>query len=82
MAKLFSKDENLLKSAPYIGAEILKTIKDENVAKVSIFDVIAKIQKSNKKAGKLTVSSLYYGLIFLHSIDLIDFEASYIIKKS
>ncbi|PCJ17842.1 MAG: hypothetical protein COB02_12295 [Candidatus Cloacimonadota bacterium] len=81
MAKLFSKDENLLKSAPYIGAKILRAIQDKSITKISIFDVITKIQKANKNDSKLTVSSLYYGLIFLYSVDLIDFEASYLIKK-
>ncbi len=45
MPDLFSKDEDLLKSAPYIGAEILKLFQQTEINKISIFDVVIKLRK-------------------------------------
>lgn len=48
MANLFSKDEDLLKSSPYIGAEILKLLEQSEQSRISIFDVATKLKKKNK----------------------------------
>ncbi|NOQ77582.1 MAG: hypothetical protein GQ475_07345 [Methylococcaceae bacterium] len=77
MTNLFSKDEDLLKSSPYIGAEILKLFEDSKQARISIFDVTDKIGKKNKSS----VRTIYYGMLFLYSLDLIEFEPPYLISK-
>lgn len=76
MANLFSKDEDLLKSAPIIGAEILKLLEGNEQPKVSIFEVAHKLKKTTKGAR-----SIYYGMLFLYSLDIIEFDAPYLVSK-
>lgn len=75
MLNLFSKDEDLSKSAPIIGGEILKILRCER--KVSIF-TLAKILRKDKLIG---VRSIYYGMIFLYVLDLIEFDEPYVVIK-
>lgn len=75
MSNLFTKDENLTKSAPYIGYKILKLVRESGEEKVSIFDIAAKLRKSND----LSVKSIYYGMIFLYSLSLINFDEPYVV---
>ncbi|SDU42082.1 hypothetical protein [Desulfobacula phenolica] len=77
MPNLFSKDEDLFKSAPYIGAMILKLFEKTGESHISIFDVVREIKKTNKS----NIRSVYYGMLFLYSIDIIDFEEPYLISK-
>lgn len=77
MANLFSKDEDLLKSSPVIGAEILKLLEQSDQSRISIFDVANKL----KKKGKLGVRTIYYGMLFLYSLDIIEFEEPYLVLK-
>lgn len=75
MPSLVSKDDDLRTCAPVIGFEILKLLRDSDVKRVSIFDVARTVKKKNKASPR----SLYYGLIFLYSIGLIEFEAPYVV---
>lgn len=77
VANLFSKDEDLLKSSPYIGAELLKLLEQSKQSRISIFDVASKLRKNNK----LGIRTIYYGMLFLYSLDIIEFEAPYLILK-
>jgi hypothetical protein len=77
MANLVSKNENLEKSAPVIGAEILKMLNSSENSMVSIFDAARSLKKSNKIGAK----SLYYGILFLYSLDIIEFDEPYIISN-
>ena len=77
MSSLFSKDENLLKSAPYIGSKILQMFEESGETRISIFDVIEKFKK--KKAAN--VRAIYYGMMFLYSLDIIDFKEPYLVRK-
>jgi len=77
MANLFSKDEDLFKSSPYIGAEILKLLEKSEQSHISIFDVASKL----KIKKKLSIRSIYYGMLFLYSLDIIEFEEPYLILK-
>ena len=74
---LFSKDEDLLKSAPYIGYEILKLFEGSEEPKISIFQVARKL----KKKYNANIRTIYYGMIFLHSLEIIDFESPFLVKK-
>lgn len=76
MLNLFSKDENIEKSAPIVGAEILKLLNEKKV--ISIFS-LAKELRSKKLIG---VRSIYYGMIFLYALDLIEFNEPYLALKN
>ena len=71
-----SKDDDLRRSAPIIGFEILKFIRENNNSRVNILDVAEKLHKTNQ-AGELSV---YYGIIFLYSLGIIDFNEPYLVS--
>ena len=77
MANLVSKNENLEKSAPVIGAEILKLLNASENSMISIFDAARSLKRSNKIGAK----SLYYGLLFLYSLNIVEFDEPYIISN-
>lgn len=75
---MFSKNEDLSKSAPFVGALILKFFDVKKAKKISIFEIARELKKS-KSIG---VRSIYYGMIFLYSLDMIDFNEPYVIIKN
>lgn len=77
MTNLFTKDENLMKSAPFIGSEILKQLQSSDDGRISIFDLAKNLRKTNK----ITVRSIYYGMLFLYSLDIVEFDEPYLIKN-
>jgi hypothetical protein len=77
MSNLFTKDENLKKSAPYIGFEILKLLQVREDDRISIFDIAKNLRKTNN----FSIRSVYYGLIFLYSLSIVDFDEPYVIKN-
>lgn len=77
MSNLFTKDEDLKKSAPFIGFEILKMLQEREDNRISIFD----IAKSLKKNNNFSIRSIYYGIIFLYSLSIVDFDEPYVIKN-
>ncbi len=77
MAELFSKDEDLPRSAPAIGYEILNMLQTDQHGRVSIFDVAKQLKKTNRAS----VRNVYYGMLFLYALDLIDFNAPYLSRK-
>ena len=77
MPNLFSKDDDLRKSAPVLGFEILKLIQRSEEAQVSIFD----IAKTMAKSGGINARSIYYAMLFLYSLDIIEFQEPYLVAK-
>ena len=77
MTNLFSKDEDLLKSSPYIGAKLLKLIEQSEQNRISIFEVASKLKKNNISS----IRNIYYGMLFLYSLDIIEFEEPYLVLK-
>ena len=77
MASLFTKDDDLIKSAPFIGFSILKQLQSSKGDRISIFDLAKNLRKTNKT----TARSIYYGMLFLYSLDIVDFDEPYLIKK-
>ncbi|MNJ47061.1 hypothetical protein D3C77_422070 [compost metagenome] len=77
MPNLFSKDDDLRKSAPVLGFEILKLIQASEESQVSIFD----IAKTMSKSGGINARSIYYAMLFLYSLDIIDFQEPYLVAK-
>ncbi|WP_397379393.1 hypothetical protein [Pseudomonas sp.] len=77
MPNLFSKDDDLRKSAPVLGFEILRLIQKSEDAQVSIFD----IAKTMAKSGGINARSIYYAMLFLYSLDIIEFQEPYLVAK-
>lgn len=77
MPDLFSKDEDILKSAPIVGFEILKLISSKEDSRISIFDVARKFKEKYRSNAR----AIYYGMIFLYAIDVIEFDAPYLVAK-
>jgi uncharacterized protein YbcI len=48
MANLFTKDEDLMRSAPFIGSEILKQLQSNDDGRISIFNLAKNLRKTNK----------------------------------
>jgi hypothetical protein len=78
MPNLFTKDDDLKKSAPFIGFEILKLLQTRSDKRISIFDIAKTLSKTNN----FSIRSVYYGMIFLYSLSLIDFDEPYIIQNA
>lgn len=77
MPNLFLKEENLEKSAPIVGYKILSHIHGKKLDEISIYDLADHF----KKEKWFTTQTLYLGMIFLYSVNLIEFEAPYILKN-
>ncbi|WP_272673557.1 ABC-three component system middle component 6 [Providencia sp. PROV169] len=77
MGALFSKNENLDKSPPVVGAEILRVLQNNDSGIVSIFDLAKTLRDKNK----IGIKSLYFGVLFLYSLGIVDFDEPYVIKN-
>ena len=77
MANLFTKDEDLMKPARFIGSEILKHLNSSNDDRISIFE----LAKNLRKTHMATPRSIYYGMLFLYSLDIVKFNEPYVIKN-
>jgi len=77
LPNLFSKDDDLRKSAPVLGFEILKLLQESEEFQVSIFD----IAKTMAKSGGINARSIYYAMLFLYSLDIIEFQEPYLVAK-
>lgn len=79
-AMTLKMNENDLKtSAMYIGYLILSGMKKMKKDRISIYDVSDILQKKSVGSSR----QLVIGLLFLYSVDIIDFEEATIwIKKS
>ena len=77
MPNLFSKDDDLLKSPPVLGFKILRLLQESEDSQVSIFD----IAKTMAKQGGINARSIYYAMLFLYSLDIIDFQEPYLVAK-
>lgn len=78
MLSFFSKDEDLTKSPPVVGAKILNLFDETKKEKISIFDLAKELNKNNS----LGVRAIYFGMVFLYTLDLIDFDEPYVINKN
>ena len=77
MPNLISKDDDLAKSAPVVGYEILKLINNSSNSRVSIFDIAKKLKKTNKASPR----SIYYGMIFLYTLGIVEFNEPYLMRN-
>lgn len=78
MNTLISKDDDLNSSAPVIGFEILNILNEHEGSKISIFEIAKKLHKQKKFSPR----SIYYGMIFLFALDILDFDEPYLILNA
>ncbi|MYF46010.1 MAG: hypothetical protein F4223_06150 [Rhodobacteraceae bacterium] len=74
MSNIFSKDEDILSSPAIVGYQVLSYAKKKKVKKISIFDVADHF----KKEKWFSTKNLYFAMIFLFAMNLIEFDKSYI----
>ncbi|MGO8026214.1 hypothetical protein [Rhizobium leguminosarum] len=77
MSSIFLKDEALNKSPAIVGFEIARYLKKSGRPRVSIFDVVDQF----KRETWFSSNSFLYGLTFLYSVGLIDFDEPYLICR-
>jgi len=77
MANIFLKDEALDKSPVMVGFQIARFIKKSGKSRISIFDVVDHF----KRETWFSSNSFFYGLTFLYSVGLIDFEEPYLMAR-
>jgi hypothetical protein len=78
MSIMVANSNSIRTSVMFIGYLILKVIKEENVDKISIYD----ISRVLKQKGINSSRQLVLGLSFLYSIDIVEFEEANVwIKK-
>ena len=70
-------------AAPYRKGQVLHSvfaaalIKASEESQVSIFD----IAKTMAKSGGINARSIYYAMLFLYSLDIIEFQEPYLVAK-
>ena len=74
---LISKDENIKHSIIYIGYLILKDLSKSENARSTLYDIASSLSKQEVFSGE----QLNYSLMFLFSLDIIEFEQPYIYIK-
>ncbi|MGN7822933.1 hypothetical protein ACTJJB_22630 [Chitinophaga sp. 22536] len=77
MSNLILKDEEIMSSPSIVGYKVLAFMADKKVSKISLFDVADHFKTEKWFSPK----SLYFAMLFLFAVDIIDFNNSYIIKK-
>lgn len=75
---LISKDENIKTSSVYVSSLILKLFQKKRLSKLSIFEVSEHL----KKYKIIHYRQMFFGLAFLYSSSVIDFQEPFIILVS
>lgn len=75
MSSMFLKDEAINKAPPIVGFEIARFLKESGKSKISIFDAVDHF----KREAWFSPNSFFYGVIFLYTTGLVDFEEPYLI---
>lgn len=77
MPNLFLKDEAINKSPAIVGFEIARFLQKAGKSKVSIFDVV----NNFKREIWFSSNSFFYGLVFLYTVGLVEFEEPYLVIR-
>lgn len=77
MHNIISKDGELNTSPVIVGYKVMHFMNEKKVNKISIFDIADHF----KNYKWFTPKNLYFGMIFLYSLDIIDFENSFVVSK-
>jgi hypothetical protein len=74
---LINKDENIKTSAVYVASLILQEFKKQKGIRLSIFQLSAALKKHNIQQYR----QLFFGLAFLYSTEIIEFNEPYVYLK-
>ena len=74
---LVSKDEHIKTSAVYVASLILKTFEKKKKKRISIFEISTELKKYEIESYR----HILFGLSFLYSTDVVDFEEPYVYVK-
>jgi hypothetical protein len=77
MDSIILKDEYLMTSPAIVGYKVMSYMRRKGVSKISIFDVADHFKQETWFSPK----SLYFSLLFLFTLDIIDFSNSYVVLK-
>jgi len=77
MPNLFLKDEAINKAPAIVGFEIARFLQKAGKARVSIFDVVDNF----KRETWFSSNSFFYGLVFLYTVGLVEFEEPYLVIR-
>ncbi len=78
MPSIFLKDEPTDRAPAIVGFEIARYLQKAGKSRISIFDVVEKF----KSEPWFTWNAFFYGLIFLFSVGLIDFDEPYLLVRN
>ena len=78
MPNIFSTNQNLSSVPPIVGVEIIKVARKAPGGRVSLFDLFHRLKDRDWFAPR----SVYFGMLFLYSTGLIDFDGIYVTLKS
>lgn len=74
MPNIFLKDEPINKAPAIVGYEIMRFLLKAGKSRTSIFDVVDHF----KREAWFSSNTFFYGVIFLYSVGLVDFEEPYL----
>ncbi|TNC67205.1 hypothetical protein FHG71_15690 [Rubellimicrobium roseum] len=77
MPSIFLKDQAINKAPAIVGFEIARFLQSSGKERVSIFDVVDHF----KRESWFSSNSFLYGLTFLYSVGLVDFDEPYLIAR-
>lgn len=77
MPSMFLKDEAIIKAPAIVGFEIVRFLQKSGKSRTSIFDVVDHF----KREAWFSPNSFFYGITFLYTVGLIDFEEPYLIAR-
>ncbi|GEM_PF-1146309 len=75
---LFTKSEDIRKSAPLVGAKIIALLDSTKSSKISIFELAKKLRNSDS----IGIRTIYYAMIFLYCLELIEFDEPYLVRRN
>lgn len=78
MPNLFSTGENLEAAPAVVGYRILKDMEKRKLVRISIFEIV------DRFVGErwFDARHLYFALMFLFSVGLVEIEGSYVVRNA
>jgi len=71
---IFSTKENLSSVPPVVGVEIIKVARKSPDGRISLFDLFHRLKDKDWFAPR----AVYFGMLFLYSTGLIEFDGIYV----
>lgn len=77
MSNIFLKDEAINKAPAIVGFKIARFLRKSGKNRTSIFDVVDHF----KREDWFSSNAFFYGVTFLYTVGLVDFEEPYLIAR-